>query len=872
MYRARDTRLNRTVAIKILPSHLSENPEAKQRLEREAKAISSLSHPNICTLHDVGSQDGTDFLVMEHLEGETLADRLHRGALPLDETLGIAIAIVDALEKAHMRGIVHRDLKPANIMLTKHGPKLMDFGLAKPATNMGGARSAGPVTPSTPTMSLASLSAPASPLTEKGTIVGTFQYMAPEVLQGTEADSRADIFSFGCLLYEMVTGRRAFEGKSQFSVLGAILDKEPERIGALLPTSPPRLDEVVHNCLAKDRDQRFGCMHDVKMQLDHLADSAQQEAMPRAASAARSWPTLLAAGAALLVAVLFAFAYVNLATRPAPVVRSFILPPQGGFFTTAGGLSGSPVVSPDGTRLAFTAHDDKGKVLLYVRPLNSVVPQHFAGTEGANNPFWSPDSREIGFFADGKLKKIDADGGPPQALCDATYGRGGTWSKNGVIVFTPGISQPLFRVSAFGGTPEPVSKLDSAKGENSHRWPYFFPDGQHFLFWARNNRGTDHALYVGSLGSLDAKLLMKSETMAIYVPDYLLFLRDQTLMAQPFNARRLETVGAPVPIAEHVLIHGGINRAIFSASDNGVLVYETGSPQGGWHLSWFTRDGKPAGTAGDLDRYFDPVLSPDGKRLAVAVYTDVGTADIWILDLLRNTKTRLTFGSSIQRHPVWSADGTTVFYRSNVKGLPHIYAKAADGSGAEQTVLETSDAFEYPQSSSSDERYLVFERADRQTGGDIWALPLFGDRKPFPLVQTEFNEIDPVVSSDGKWLAYASNASGRSEVYITAFPGAGAKWPVSNGGGARPRWRRDGKELFFLDPSDNLVAVDVNTAGNTVRLGTPHVLFHSAGIEVVQSGYDVAADGKKFIINNGDVNEESQPLTLVQNWTAELKK
>jgi Tol biopolymer transport system component len=877
VYRARDTRLDRTVAVKILPLHLSDRPETKQRFEREARAISSLNHPNICTLYDVGHEDGTDYLVMEHLEGETLADRLHRSALPLTEALAIATAIADALDKAHSRGIVHRDLKPANIMLTKNGPKLMDFGLAKPAAALGGAGSAGPLTPSTPTMSLASLSAPASALTEKGTIVGTFQYMAPEVLQGAEADPRSDIFSFGCMLYEMVAGRRAFEGKSQFSVLGAILDKEPERVGVLQPTSPPRLEEVVHGCLAKDRDQRFGCMHDVKAQLTALSKSAQQETFAPAASArsARSWPILLTAGVAVLVALFFALAYVSLATRPGPVVRASILPPAGVSFMTSGFFAGSPVISPDGTQLAFAGRDDKGKAMLYVRRLSSATAQLLAGTEDAYNPFWSPDSREIGFFANLKLKKIDASGGPPQTLCDAGQGRGGAWSKNGVIVFTPGVAHPIFRVSAAGGTPEPASKLDSTKGENSHRWPYFLPDGQHFLFWARNSRGTqEHALYVGTLGSLEAKLLMKSETMAIYVPNYLLFVRDQTLMAQPFNTRHLEATGPPVPIVEHVAIHGGINRPMFTASDTGVLVYQTGSSLvGGWHLSWFTRDGKPEGTAGDLDRYFFPALSPDGKRLAVALASEQGTMDIWTLDLLRNTKTRLTFGSSIQSRPVWSADGKTVFYDSNVKGQFHIYAKPADGSGAEQTVLESNDASEYVHSSSPDQRYLLYERvpADRTRTG-IWALPLFGDHKPFPVVQTEFNEVEPVVSPDGKWLAYHNDATGRFEVYITAFPGAGAKWQVSTGGGHVPKWRRDGKELLFLDLSDNLVAVDVNTLGNSPRLGAPHVLFHAAGIQARQGAYDVTGDGKKFLVNISDVKEESQPLTLVQNWTAELRR
>ena len=414
LYRARDTRLGRDVAIKVLPAHLSANPDLKQRLEREAKAISSLNHPHICTLHDIGSQDGVDFLVMEHLEGETLADRLHRGPLALDEALRIGIQIADALDKAHARGIVHRDLKPANIMLTKNGPKLMDFGLAKPVSGLGTVSGVNPLTPSTPTMSVAALSGSASPLTQKGTVVGTFQYMAPEVLQGAEADARSDIFSFGCVLYEMFTGRRAFEGKSQFSVLGAILDKEPERISVVRPTSPARLDETVRLCLAKNPEQRYGCMHDVRIQLTALAEAgagvAQAESLkPSPLGSRLAWPI---AGIALLIAMGAGAAYVFRVPKPAPVVRSSILPPPGAAFVTMAPASGPPVLSPDGTRLAFTARDDKGKILLYVRPLTSLTAQPLPGTEDSMYPFWSADSRELGFFAAGKLKRINANGGP----------------------------------------------------------------------------------------------------------------------------------------------------------------------------------------------------------------------------------------------------------------------------------------------------------------------------------------------------------------------------------------------------------------------------------------------------------------------------
>jgi serine/threonine protein kinase len=889
VYRARDTRLGRDVAIKVLPAHLSSNPDLRQRMEREAKAISSLNHPYICTLHDIGSQDGVDFLVMEHLEGETLADRLQKGALPVDEALKIAIQVAQALDKAHTRGIVHRDLKPANIMLTKNGPKLMDFGLAKPAPGMSAVSGDGPLTPSTPTMTVAALTAAASPLTQKGTVVGTFQYMAPEVLQGAEADGRSDIFSFGCVLYEMLTGRRAFEGKSQFSVLGAILDKEPEHISTVLPDSHPRLDETVWHCLAKNPEQRYGCMHDVQIQLEALAGgpkvaSPQTPALQPAPAGSRlPW---LIAGIAALIALAGVAAYVLQSPKSAPVVRSSILAPAGTSFVTMLPASGPPVLSPDGTRLAFTARDEKGKVLLYVRSLTSLTAQPLSGTDDAIYPFWSPDSRQIAFFAAGKLKKINADGGPPQDLCDSVSGRGGSWSKDGVIVFTPSSNQNLFSVPAAGGTPEPASKLDVSKGENSHRWPWFLPDGKHFLYWSRTSRaGESPVLYIGELGSLQAKLLTKSETMAQYASGHLLFLRGQSLMAQPFNPGRMELSGEPQPVAEHIAVNGASVRAMFSASESGTLVYQSGEASAGWNLVWWGRDGKEIEAIKQSSRYIGPSLSPDGARFAVTIFDgNQGIADNWVFDLARGTRTRLTFASGVTTNAnlggvTWTPDSKTVFYTAVTQGVFRIYAKAADGSSSERLILDSADASAYSSSVSPDGRYLVYMKRlnQDQTGNHIWALPLFtsgrlGDGKPFPIVQSAFDERAPEVSPDGKWMAYQSSESGRPETYITAFPTGGAKWQVSSNGGTTPKWRRDSKELFFLDPQDNIVAVDVNTSGNAVKLGAPHTLFQAVGIQRDFGPYDVTADGKKFLINSGNLKEGTEPLTLVQEWPSELKK
>jgi len=878
VYRARDTRLDRTVAIKILPAHLSASAELKARFEREARAVSSLNHPRICHLYDVGSQDGTAFLVMEYLQGESLADRLRKSPLPLKQALEVGIQISEALVAAHRAGILHRDLKPGNVMLTANGAKLLDFGLAKNVPTLSGTSVAAisGMTPSTPTMTIAELSSPAKELTQRGTVVGTFQYMAPEVLQGTEADARSDVFSLGCVLYEMVTAHRAFEGKTQLSVLTAILEHDPEPVSRMQQASPAALDHLVKACLEKNPDERLQTAQDVKLQLMWIAEGGGAKPAGQRA-AAKPWLWWAIAGIAVITAAVAAIGYVQLKAQQIPVVQSSILPPPGSSFVTMVPSSGPPVVAPDGTRVAFTARDDKGKTQLYVRALSSGSPHALVGTEDAMYPFWSADSRDLGFFARGKLKRVNGNGGPVQELCDASNGRGGAWNKDGVILFTPTAQSALFRVSAGGGKPEPATKVDVARNQNSHRWPRFLPDNRHYIYWARNSLGSaQQSLVVASLDSSESKEILTGVTTATYAAGYLLFMREQTLVAQVFDASKLQLTGEAVPIAEHLAVNGASGVPEFSASDNGVLVYQIGDATGSWDLLWYTREGKQAGAVAQQERYYYPALSRDNSQLSVSLFNGAqGTADIWVLDLKRGTKSRLTFGPGTQLSSLWSMDGKSVYYSSNAKGANQIYSKAADGSGAEQLTLDHKEASDVPYSFSSDGKYLVYTRrvlSDPQGNVDIWAVPMFGDHKPFAVVATAFSDVAPAVSPAGKWLAYQNNESGRNEVYLTPFPGGGARWQVSTTGGADPRWRGDGKELYFLDPADSMTAVDVDTSGATPRLGVPHALFQANGVQRQVGSFVVANDGKRFLINSGSTKQGSEPLTLVTNWTSELKK
>jgi serine/threonine protein kinase/Tol biopolymer transport system component len=863
VYRARDTRLDRQVAIKILPSHLSTDPVRKQRFEREAKTISSLNHPNICVLHDVGEQDGTDYLVMECIEGETLSKRLERGQLPLEQVLKYGEQIADALDRAHRSGVIHRDLKPGNIMLTKSGVKLLDFGLAKPVVEAfvnGQTLSQSPGT--------------AGPLTAEGAILGTMQYMSPEQLEGKETDARSDVYSYGTVLYEMATGMPAFRGKSQASVIAAIMDREPALISATQPMSPPALDALVKTCLEKDANERWQSIHDVKLQLKSIAigesaSAASTAGMSKLGGLERwLWMagllTLLASGSTL-------YFRKGSGEVAGEAIWANVLAPE---HTVYSYFAGPVTVSPDGKELAFVAASDKGKETIWVRPLDSPNAVELAGTEGASYPFWSPDSRTLGFFSGGKLKRIDAAGGPILTICEAAGTRGATWNKQGTILFS-GTWTPVFKVSASGGAP--VAVTNPSQLAMSHRWPHFLPDGKHFLYLQANfASGSAEAasIYVGSLDSKESKLLFNARSNVAYFDGYLLYLRERTLLAQPFDLGKLELTGDSFPIAENVQFSDFVWGGVFSVSPTGVLAYQGGATPANSQLLVYDRKGTRVGQVGEPADYGTVRYSPDGQRV-VADVLDYSAGNYQLGVWSHNNWTKLTFNVSRTTYPVWSPDGNRVVYSANPRGPYDIFMRASNGTGKEEKLYE-NDASKMTTSWSPDGKFIAYNvLSDDKRRVEIWMLPMVGEHKPYPFLQAAYNIGQGRFSSDGRWLAYVTDESGRANVYVTPFPDGKGKWQISADGGSMVRWRKDGKELYYLNATGDLMAVEVTGSGQEFSVGRPRILFHmelktgpsryDLSSTSEQIGYDASPDGQRFIVT-APVEGSASPVTLVTNW------
>jgi len=879
VYRARDTRLDRTVAIKILPTHLSDSPEAKERFDREARAISSLSHPNICHLYDVGTQDGTSYLVMEYLEGESLADRLHKGSLPLEQFLKIGIEICEGLENAHRSGVIHRDLKPGNIMLTKNGPKLMDFGLAK-------ARLTAP-----PSSSLtASFGTPAAsqPLTAKGTVVGTFQYMSPEQLEGSEAEIRSDIFSLGAVLYEMITGRRAFEGKSALSVASAILEKEPAPISTIKPMTPPALDHAIRRCLAKDPEERWQTARDLGLELKWIAEEgpdAGVSVLSARRSRSRGRLTLGAAGVLVLAAIGFALSFLLRTPTKQQTIR--ITGEIGADAKLYNDSGPSVLLSPDGTRLAFVASGPDQKRHIYVRSLDQLQATPLSGTDNAQMPFFSPDGQWLGFFADGKMKKIAVQGGAAVTLCDALSGRGGSWSEDGSIVFTPDLRTALLKVSSAGGTPQPLTNLDQQAGEVTERWPQFLPGGKAVMFTSATHGGNyeDADIVVYSMSSGLRKVVQHGGYFGRYLPTgHVVYMHDGTLFAAPFDLKRVEVTGSPIPLLDGITSSPGDASAQFSFAENGTLVFVPG--RSGFQLVsvyWLDRQGKFTPLREVPANYYTPAFSPDGKRLALAI-NDGKTSDLWVYDLSRDTLTRLTFAGN-NLSPIWTPDGQRITYAHFEKaGAGDLYWIRADGTGNPLRLTETGKR-EFPSSWHPGGKLLSFDQATSDSGSiySTFTIAIEGNEKQGwhpgeikPFLTSSFTEWESSFSSDGRWLAYDSNETGDYEVYVRPSPGPGGKWQISTGGGRYPKWSRTSKELFFRTPDGEIMVAPYAVSGESFSPGKPQLWSPGQFTERLGSvNFDLHPDGKRFAVlkvTGAGETSTTNKVTFVFSFFDELRR
>ena len=859
VYRARDSRLGRDVAIKVLPTALAEHADARERFERESRAVSRLNHPNICTLFDVGDEGSTHFLVMELLEGETLEQRIKRGALPLDAALKIAEQIADALSKAHRAGIVHRDLKPSNIFLTKQGAKILDFGLAKDRTNLE----------ATPDSTHGgSPTTVVSKDTAAGTILGTYPYMSPEQLEGKVADARSDIFAFGAVLYETLTGQRAFAGTSQASVIAAILERDPRSILELMPVCPKSLDRVVKRCFMKDPDERWQTAFDLKMEIQQIAkDGAEaNEKVREKAQASKPWVPGVLLGLILLLAVAAGALFLR-KSPPKPPLFSSIAPPQGTYFEIEGDMGIPPALAPDGSGVVFGAGG-----AIWFRSLRDGTERILSKGKNEVYPFWSPDSKNIGFFSDGKLRIMEISGGATKTLCDASNPRGGSWGSSGIILFTPTTRDILYQIPVTGGTPKPVTQLD-IRLHSTHRWPFFLPDGQHFIYMAANHvqpLSEENGVYVASLDGKLNRLLVSSVVGAQFSSGQLFYIRDSKLVAQPLDLEKLSLSGNATTIAEGVVTDIGVWHATFSVSNADTLIYQTGTASGKSRMEWVDRSGKHLSYVSETDILFGPRLSPNGKHLLAAM-GDPG-ADIWELDPAGEHKTRLTFENLSVSEAVWSPDETRFVYSLGEPGKRFtLNVKAASGSGAAKVVEETTD-INSPTDWSPDGRYLLCERFVKGSS-EIWVVDLEGKEPSRPFgttgLATTFQSSGQF-SPDGKWMAMVTSVTG-PQIYIVPFKGGGGQWEVSTEGGRWPRWRRDGKELYFVSSRNEMMAVKIGEKGESLEVGQPERLFsYRPALRIFRSGminYDVSLDGKRFLLDIS-ADQNTRPLTLVSNWSS----
>jgi len=869
VYEARDMRLDRTVAIKVLPST---EPELKARFEREAKAIAALQHPHICTLHDIGHVDTVDYLVMEFLDGETLADRIARGPLSVDDALKIGADVAGALDAAHRAGIVHRDLKPANIMLTRSGVKLLDFGIAK----LKSVTQSREEMPTVATVTAVSL-------TSQGAVVGTLHYMSPEQIEGRDVDARTDVWSLGLVLYEMISGVRAFTGPSSASIAAAIVGTTPASLTTLRSDTPRSLDRLIASCLAKDREARFRSAHDVSLLLGSIADERSDP--PAALRRRSSLPIALAiALGAIVVTTGIWLSLRSRVTAPPDPVSFDVYAPQNTTFLPAPMFL---TLSPDGRTVAAIAADAGGSRHLWVRDLNSTQMRMLPGTDDSDQPFWSADSRELAFTdsKDSKLKRIDMNGGPTRIICDIPGGQtlqGGTWNAQGVVLFaTIGGGKPIFSVPASGGTATPITALDATKGEVAHLWPHFLPDGEHFLFLSVNTRSDQSAINVARIGQAGStRVLQALSNVAYSEPGFLLFARDRRLLAQPFDARALKTLGDAVVIAEGLGAPPGNGRSAFAASRNGVLAYRPGRDDlYSSVLTWFDRTGRKLGVIGGPNAYRSTSLSPDGTKVAAQVGWTIGS-DIWIAEVTRGLFTRLTSNPANDESPVWSPDSTRIAFASNRDaGVFNIYDVAVDGTSPERRIF-ASDGNKRPIQWSADGKWLLLDTTgltalalDDQhlsagTSAKVDRTIPVGDRETV----TTFGQL----SADGQWVSFTSRDTGRLEIYVQRFLTPSRKWQVSTQGGTRPHWRADGKELFYLG-LDNVIYSVPMALDATPTFGSPTKLFSVRLTSTLQGatqfdGINVTPDGQRFLVTLQTEDSTDAPVTIRVNWPASLKR